>query len=360
MASPASVATSVDVKGASVDVSGVTVSYGHDTPAIQDATFTVDAGETLVLLGPSGCGKTTLLRAIAGLERAVSGSISIGQKQVSGPNIWIAPEHRNVGMVFQDGALFPHLTVAKNIAFGLRGRPDADRRVRDLLELVDLAGMGERLPGTLSGGQQQRVALARALAPEPSVLLLDEPFSALDAALRAQVRSDVARILRSINVTSIVVTHDQDEAFVLGDKVAVLREGRILQTGRPWELYQIPASPWIAEFVGEANILPAEVNGGIANTPVGLLPVRPELADGQAQVLVRPEHLAVSEDDSVGASAVLEAVEYYGHDARWDLVLADGTSVSARVVTVGGPRIGDTVGLSYRGGPTQGWSIEPA
>jgi ABC-type Fe3+/spermidine/putrescine transport system ATPase subunit len=241
--------------GAAVSLSGISVAYatdgGDSVAAVTAADLDIEAGSIVALLGPSGCGKTSLLRAIAGLESPTAGSASIGGATVSshgsGKRQWVNPEKRNVGMVFQDGALFPHLTVAQNIVFGLRAmrkelsRAEVLARVDELLDLVDLQGFGDRLPNTLSGGQQQRVALARSLAPQPKVLLLDEPFSALDTSLRVQVRAEVARIVRDVGVTTVFVTHDQDEAFVLGDKVAVMQAGNIEQFGTPDELYRSPA-----------------------------------------------------------------------------------------------------------------------
>ncbi|MDG1695070.1 MAG: ABC transporter ATP-binding protein, partial [Ilumatobacter sp.] len=261
---------------------------------------------------------------------------------------WVQPEQRDVGMVFQDGALFPHLTVRQNIVFGLRAtrkkfsKPEIAARVDQLLELVDLTSYGDRMPSTLSGGQQQRVALARSLAPQPKVLLLDEPFSALDTALRVQVRAEVARILRDIGVTTIFVTHDQDEAFVLGDKVAVMQSGRIEQFGTPDELYRSPRTPWVAGFVGEANFVVGTVTdetaAEIAATPIGMIPIddhRVNSAESKVRVLVRPEQIALtswsnSDDRPVGEVATVVNVEYYGHDVRYELQLDDGTSLAAR------------------------------
>ena len=239
-------------RSVAIDVDGVTVGYGQAPPVVCDVSLHAPAGSITVLLGPSGCGKTTLLRAIAGLERPRSGTVRLGDVQVSGPETWVPPQRRNVGMVFQDPALFPHLTAAGNIAFGLRRaeRADRDARVMELLDLVEMREFADRLPGSLSGGQQQRIALARSLAPKPAVLLLDEPFSALDANLRTQLRGDVARILHEVGVTTVFVTHDQDEAFVMGDIVGVMHEGRLRQLGKPEELYGRPTDQWVAEFVG--------------------------------------------------------------------------------------------------------------
>ncbi|MEL6892537.1 MAG: ABC transporter ATP-binding protein, partial [Actinomycetota bacterium] len=366
------------------------VTVGYQTPdgvvdAVIDASIRIPAGSTTVLLGPSGCGKTSLLRAIAGLERPRTGVVTIGGTTVSAVahpsrpmpdhrppqrNAWVKPERRSVGMVFQDGALFPHLTVADNIAFGLRDRRAARGRVDELLELVDLAGLGDRLPDTLSGGQQQRVALARSLAPNPSVLLLDEPFSALDAGLRVQVRSEVARILRDVGVTSIFVTHDQDEAFVLGDAVAVMRDGRIEQYGTPDELYRTPVNRWVAEFVGEANLLagPVTPNGDAAlvQTVIGPVPLArsddaddtsdgPNAAspDATVTVVVRPEQVAIGSTADDAPTAEIVAVEYYGHDVRYELLLADGATIAARTTPHVLLDVGELVGVSYEGAPTE-------
>jgi iron(III) transport system ATP-binding protein len=275
-------------------------------------------------------------------------------------------------MVFQDGALFPHLTVGDNIGFGLRSSTSANERrtrVEELLELVDLAGAGDRPPETLSGGQQQRVALARSLAPRPRVLLLDEPFSALDASLRVQVRGEVGRILREIGVTTVFVTHDQDEAFVLGDEVAVMRGGRIVQVGTPDELYRAPATPWVASFVGEANFVPGrvDVDRGIASargddiftetyaaTALGPVPLDPtaHLGDtGSVTVLIRPEQVDLREGDC----AEIVDVEYYGHDVRYELRLADGSTVAARTGPEPLRHRGDRVCARFSGQPAEAW-----
>jgi len=346
--------------GAAVTMRAVSVTYsaggGDNVVAVERADLNVEPGSIVALLGPSGCGKTSLLRAIAGLEEPSSGEVVIGGRTASAcpdpasstKRTWVQPEQRDVGMVFQDGALFPHLSVRQNIVFGLRAtrkkfsKPEIAARVAELLELVDLADYGNRMPGTLSGGQQQRVALARSLAPQPKVLLLDEPFSALDTALRVQVRAEVARILRNIGVTTIFVTHDQDEAFVLGDKVAVMQNGRIEQFGTPDELYRSPRTPWVAGFVGEANFVVGTVTdeaaAEVAATPIGVISIddhRTDPTESQVQVLVRPEQIALAawsdaDDRPVGEAATVAAVEYYGHDVRYELELDDGTTLAAR------------------------------
>src|SRR5918994_5537781 len=221
--------------------------------AVAAASLEVGRGEFVALLGPSGCGKTTLLRLIAGFEAPDDGTVRIGEHVVAG-GTWIPPERRHVGMVFQDYALFPHLSVARNVGYGL-ARRERDRRVREALELVGLAGHGERFPHELSGGQQQRVALARALAPEPSVVLLDEPWSNIDPVLRDSMRDELAAILRRVGVTVVLVTHDREEAFSLADRIALMRAGTIVQAGTAEDVYFAPASRWAAEFVGAGNFV---------------------------------------------------------------------------------------------------------
>ncbi len=317
----------------------------------------VEPGAVVALLGPSGCGKTTLLRSIAGLERPVSGEIRIGDRLVDGPGTHVAPEARRVGMVFQDWALFPHLSVAENVGYGL---PRAERRgprVAEALAMVGLSGLRERAPGTLSGGQQQRVALARAIAPHPAVLLLDEPFSNLDTALRVDVRAEVHQLLVELGITTVFVTHDQEEAFVLGDEVAVMHEGRIIQQASPAELYDRPIDPWVARFVGDANLLPGAATGRTAATGLGDLLLR-DAATGPVQVLVRPEELRIEDPgpSSVGrstaaATATVELVEYYGHDCITFARLADGPVVRVRSGSAPRFRRGDDVVVRYAGLP---------
>lgn len=343
-----------------VDVSVRDVAVAYDgVVAVRDASLDVAAGEVVALLGPSGCGKTSMLRAIAGLERPTSGSVSLAGRVVSDDRAWVAPERRQIGMVFQDGALFPHLTVAQNVAFGL-GRdgarhPDRHDRVSELLGLVGLDGLDDRMPDTLSGGQRQRVALARSLAPAPGVLLLDEPFSALDAGLRVQVRSQVSQILREVGVTSIFVTHDQDEAFVMGDRVAVMRDTRIEQVGRPGELYRRPVNRWVAGFVGEANLVTGTRRNGSAETVLGSIPVDgdAEMAPSGADVavLVRPEQIELF----AGGSAEVLDVEYYGHDVRYVVRLGDGSTVAARALPDRLHDRGDLVDVRFHGGATVAW-----
>ncbi len=329
-----------------VRVEGLGVRY-DDQQVLDDVSLQIAAGSVLALLGPSGCGKTTLLRSIAGLVEPQRGSITLGGRQVAGPGIFVPPERRHVGMVFQDWALFPHLSVARNVGFGLsRG----SRRTGDVgraLQLVGLLDCADRLPSTLSGGQQQRVALARALATRPRVLLLDEPFSNLDATLRTQLREEVVDLLRSVGTTAIFVTHDQQEAFLLGDEVALMLDGHVQQQAQPADLYESPCSHRVADFVGDANLLPGDAAGWIATTVVGDLPLRSPLS-GKVSVLVRPEQLRVL----AGSDLMVERVEYYGHDAVYVLGDAVGGRLRVRVLERPTFRAGDRVSVRYTGGPT--------
>jgi iron(III) transport system ATP-binding protein len=319
-----------------IDVADAVKRFGA-VEVLKQVSIDVAPGEIVALLGPSGCGKTTLLRSIAGLERLDDGSISIGGTQVSAPGLHVRPEQRRIGMVFQDWALFPHMTVAGNVGYGLSREERRSNRVAESLDRVGLSGLGDRSPATLSGGQQQRVALARALAPQPTALLLDEPFSNLDTSLRVQVRSEVHRLLTELGVTTVFVTHDQEEAFVLGDRVAVMHEGRVTQLERPDVIYANPASRWVAGFVGEANLIRADAVGDRASSAIGPLELQ-ESHLGLVDVLVRPEQLVL--DDLVGpdgstasngwGAATVELVEYYGHDHVSVVVLDDGTSLRSR------------------------------
>jgi iron(III) transport system ATP-binding protein len=336
-----------------VSVAGIEKRFGA-VDVLHDVSLDVEAGAIVALLGPSGCGKTTLLRIVAGLERPDAGTVRLADRLVAGDGAWVPPEKRRVGMVFQDWALFPHMTVERNVGYGIAKR-DADRagRIAEALELVGLTGLGDRMPGTLSGGQQQRVALARALAPRPSVLLLDEPFSNLDTTLRVQVRGEVHALLTELGVTSVFVTHDQDEAFVLGDHVAVMTGGRIVQAAPPAELYARPASPWVASFVGDANLVAGSAAGDRADTPVGTVPLASEVT-GSVQVLVRPEALRLA----AGDGATVELTEYYGHDTLYVVRTDGGVQLRVRAGAAPVAARGDRVSLRYEGPPTMAFTPE--
>jgi iron(III) transport system ATP-binding protein len=294
--------------------------------ALQHADLDVNPGSLTALLGPSGCGKTTLLRIVAGFERPDSGSVEVSGRLVASPTTFEKPERRRVGTVPQEGALFPHLSVADNVAFGV-ARDERRQRVAECLELVDLVGFERARPGDLSGGQQQRVAVARAIAPRPEVLLLDEPFSALDAGLRAEVRNDIADVLRHAKITALLVTHDQDEALSMADELAVMFDGTIVQTGTPGDVYRQPSSLDVARFIGEMTEVPAEAFGETAQSPLGRIRLAAP-QHGAVQLAVRPEQVLLSE----GHGGVVERVTYYGHDALVGVVLPDGSQLSARVL----------------------------
>lgn len=279
-------------------------SYDGD-PAVKGVDLEIAPGELLTLVGPSGCGKTTLLRLLAGFETPEKGKIAIGPRQVAGPGTWVAPESRRVGMVFQDFALFPHQTVAQNVAYGLPRKSHRQRQflVEEMLELVGLEGTAQRLPHELSGGQQQRVALARALAPAPEILLLDEPFSNLDPDRRAQVREEVREILRHESVTALLVTHDQNEALTLGDRVAVMNLGRLEQLDRPEGLYEQPASRFVARFIGLADFLEGKVEGDHCQTEIGACVLKNSQSGPCVEVVVRPDDLMIYPTKPGGPSA---------------------------------------------------------
>lgn len=323
-----------------ISVESVAVRYGN-VVAVDGFTLDVEEGSLVVLVGPSGCGKTTALRAVAGFEKPTSGTIRIRGNVVFDDSTMTAPEHRRVGMVFQEYALFPHISVAENVGYGVKGS-DRVRRVREVLQLVGLGDHGARFPHELSGGEQQRVALARALAPEPDVVLLDEPFSNLDAPQRERMRRDLRKILRAARVTAVFVTHDQAEALAIADVIVVMRDGRIHQIGTPDEVYAAPATPWVAKFLGDAVILEGTVSSGSVPTPLG--PVPTDLSEGaQAQVMIRPEWISPTAVDD-GSALVIDR-EFYGHDQRVEIRLAEGQVVEALVPSRNSIHVGDAVDI---------------
>jgi iron(III) transport system ATP-binding protein len=260
--------------------------------AVRDFEVTIEAGDILVLVGPSGCGKTTVLRLVAGFERPDAGRIAIDTRVVAAPRAWIPPERRHVGMVFQHHALFPHLTVGANVAYGLRGSR-RQAQASAMLDLVGLGGFEGRMPHELSGGQQQRVALARALAPQPAVLLLDEPFSSLDADLRMAMRTHVRQILKHVGTTALFVTHDQEEALFMGDQVGVMRAGQLEQVAAPETLFRAPRTRFVAEFIGDASFVPARVEATGVRTELGFVTQHIETPCEDAEALVRPDDLTL-------------------------------------------------------------------
>jgi iron(III) transport system ATP-binding protein len=314
------------------------------TVAVNGATLEVQRGEVVALLGPSGCGKTTLLRLIAGFERAEAGAIELARRTLSSPSVFVPPDKRRVSMVFQDFALFPHLSVGSNVAFGLpKGRkPSA---VDELLEMVGLSGLWHRMPHQLSGGQQQRVALARALAAEPELVLLDEPFSNLDPSVRARVRAEVRQLIGSFGITAVFVTHDQEEALSLAGHVAVMIDGTVLQTGTPFEIYTRPASREVGEFVGHANFLPADAHDSVARCEIGAIKID-NGRNGPVDLMLRAEALALTED---GAPAEVVSSEYYGHDQMVSARLSSGRIVRIRLLSSERFEPGQRVGVAARG-----------
>ncbi|NJL92849.1 MAG: ABC transporter ATP-binding protein [Anaerolineae bacterium] len=291
----------------------VSKAYGSDARAVQSVSFSVERGTIFALLGASGCGKTTTLRLIAGLEHPDQGEIRLDGQIVAGKDQHTPPEARQIGMVFQDYALFPHLSVAANIGFAVPKLSNRERRerVETVLELVGLPDLHKRFPHQLSGGQQQRIALARALAPQPSVVLLDEPFSNLDAARRRSTREEVRSILKKAEMTAIFVTHDQEEALSIADEVGVMRGGEMLQIGSPQAIYLRPVQRDVAAFVGEANFVPGQAHGKQVECSLGSLPLAVE-AEGTVDVLVRPEMIDLQPDPN--GPGLIEQVQFLGYD----------------------------------------------
>ena len=327
-----------------LEIRNLSLSYGSQA-VLTELNLEADQGQLTAVLGASGAGKSTLLRLIAGFEAPTSGEIYIDSKLVSSATEVLAPEKRGVGIVPQDSALFSHLTVSQNIGFGLPKGSDA--RVKELLELVGLAGFANRKPASLSGGQTQRVALARALAPRPKLILLDEPFSALDAELRGRLREDVKAVLKAENASAILVTHDQEEALSLADKVAVMREGRVIQAGSPTEIYNEPADLGIATFLGDSILVNGKVENGKVSTDLGKLSALNSVADGETGVVaIRCENFYL-QPNPAGDSEVIGRV-FFGHDAVVE-VQTPKVKIRARSNGPFAPEVGMRVTVWVRG-----------
>jgi iron(III) transport system ATP-binding protein len=322
--------------------------YGA-TPVLRGVSFSLRAGQIGCVLGPSGCGKTTLLRCLAGFEPVSGGSISIGGEVMSNASFTQAPEERGVGVVFQDYALFPHLTVSKNVKFGLHNRvqSDTEKRAHEMLELVGLLDHANAYPHELSGGQQQRVALARALAPAPKLILLDEPFSSLDVELREQLSAQVRSILKASNATALLVTHDQHEAFALADEIGILRDGKVEQWDTGYKLYHEPRTRFVADFVGQGVFLPAaQIAGARVSTPLGELSLEevPQISPSQKlDILLRPDD--VVHDDESSQTATVIAKAFRGAQFLYTLQLASGEQVFSLVPSHHNHAIGEEIGI---------------
>lgn len=340
---------------AQLELNGVVQRYGKQT-IVDGVDFRLEQGQIACLLGPSGCGKTTLLRCIAGFEEIVGGEIRLHDKVVSSPGQRVAPEKRQIGMVFQDYALFPHLTVEQNVAFGLGRKPEAEAhlRVRQLLATVGLGGQGDKYPHELSGGQQQRVALARALAPRPELILLDEPFSNLDVGLRERLSAEVREILRREGSTAILVTHDQNEAFAMADEIGVMYQGRIQQWDVPYNLYHRPANRFVADFIGQGVLLPGTVANGnnvemelgtlISDVPVECSETCANCGDGCAvDVLLRPDDIIHDDRSDLQAEVLHKA--FRGADILYTLRLNSGAEVLSLVPSHHNHALGEKIGI---------------
>jgi len=335
-----------------VTITHLTKAYAG-RPVLRDIDLTVPDGSITAVLGPSGCGKTTLLRIVAGFVRSDSGTVSIDDRLVEAPSVQVKPDKRGVGYVPQEGALFPHLTVAANILFGLRRSERTTARLHEMLDLAELGSeLADRYPHQLSGGQQQRVAIARALAPSPDVVLLDEPFSSLDAALRASAGRAVARVLRHAGATALLVTHDQGEALSLADQVALMRDGRFVQVDSPSQIYEAPVDEDAARFVGGASVVSAIVVDGQALGVLGPIPVA-GVPDGAVRLVLRPEQVEVTDAGEASSHAAVKAtvteVSYYGAHIMLQLALPDGTTLAASGPSSRPPAVGAVVGVRIVG-----------
>lgn len=313
---------------------------------IKDLSFKLVKGDIACLLGPSGCGKSTILRAIAGFEKPINGTITLNNNEIATPLQQVVPELRNIGMVFQDYALFPHLTISENIQFGLKQKKELKiQKINKLISLVDLNGYENRYPHELSGGQQQRVALARALAPEPELLLLDEPFSNLDAELRNRLSLDIRNILKTLNISAILVTHDQKEAFVMSDQIGVIDQGRIQQWGSPYELYHEPYNHFVASFIGQgAFIKGITVKPDTFDTEIGILKgnrAYPWKKGANVEILIRPDDVIKTNNSNL--SALVTGRIFAGTSTQYQLKLQSGTIIEALFPSHQDFQIGDSV-----------------
>ncbi len=302
-------------------------------PAVNNVSFTLQEGDILALVGPSGCGKTTLLRIIGGFEFPQTGEVKIGEQKVCSPTAWVPPEKRDIGIVFQDYALFPHLTVAENVAFGLKNlnKHQVKQRVSEVLNLVGLQTLEKRYPYELSGGQQQRVALARALAPKPKLMLLDEPLSNLDIHIRLQLREEIRDILKLAGTSAVFITHDQEEALAIADVVGVMRQGHLEQIGTPEEIYSHPASRFVAEFVTQANFLPARRQGNDWQTEIGCFEIEENHSQNQGEVMIRQEDCILQPDTD--SQVKITKRRFLGREYRYCLETPSGKEIHARTMT---------------------------
>jgi len=329
-----------------LELRDISCAYEPTRSAIEHITFTVDQGEILCLLGPSGCGKTTILRAIAGFEQVITGSIALSGQVVSSTDTLIPTEQRHIGMVFQEYALFPHLPVEKNIAFGLNhlSRYQQKAIVDDLLALTGLGGLEQRYPHELSGGQQQRVALARALAPRPVLLLLDEPFSNLDPDMASRMRQDLHALLRQTKTTAILVTHDHDEAFAMADRVAVLHRGRLEQFDTPEAIYHLPTTPFVADFVGQADFISGVVTNDLVATEIGEFPNNKNFSTGtNVVVMIRPDDIHIV--PTKGAEAHILGRQFKGSENLYTIQLRSGQIIHSSESSLSMYEVGTAIAL---------------